>query len=126
MNRVILIGRLTSDPEQKSNFVKSVIAVSDKSKETVFVPLIFGGKNAENVMKFKKKGDLVAIEGKLSIRKGNDGKYYTSVLVNSISFLAKTSKVSRTETENTEKNGEFLEIDSIEDINNFDDFSPEF
>lgn len=78
MNHIVIIGRLTKDPELRytpngvavGNFV---IAVDrqfsrDGNKETDFIPVVVWQKLAENCANHLKKGRLVAVEGRLQIR----------------------------------------------------------
>lgn len=80
LNRVILIGRLTRDPELRKttsgNAVASfAIAVDDNykqpdgSKNTLFMNCSLFGVRAENIVKFTRKGSLVAVQGRLNQRK---------------------------------------------------------
>lgn len=78
LNRIILIGRLTADPELK--YTPSGTAVcnfnlavdrqkrSDGEKETDFVPIVVWQKLAELSAQYLKKGRMAAIDGRLQIR----------------------------------------------------------
>lgn len=80
VNKVILLGRLTRDPELRvtpngMNICKFAIAISRKFKandgslkeETTFVDIDAFGKQAEVVSKFFSKGKLIFIEGRLKL-----------------------------------------------------------
>lgn len=80
INRVVLIGRLTRDPELRTtNSGKSVcefsIAVtkrikpSDGSPDADFFRIIAWERSAEYVSNYLTKGRLVAVEGRLQSRK---------------------------------------------------------
>lgn len=80
INRVILVGRLTRDPElRKTASGLSVcsfsIAVDDSrkgqdgEKTTLFMNVSIFGNAAENVAKYCRKGSLVGVDGRLSQRK---------------------------------------------------------
>jgi single-strand DNA-binding protein len=80
LNRVILIGRLTRDPELRKTtsgmaVASFAIAVDDNykqpdgSKNTLFMNCSLFGARAENVVKFTRKGSLVAVQGRLNQRK---------------------------------------------------------
>jgi single-strand DNA-binding protein len=81
LNRVILIGRLTRDPELRKTssgmaVASFAIAVDDNykqpdgSKNTLFMNVArYSGRRAENVVKFTRKGSLVAVQGRLNQRK---------------------------------------------------------
>ncbi len=80
LNRVVLIGRLTRDPElRKTASGMSVasfsIAVDDSykgpngEKNTLFMNCSMFGARSESFAKYSRKGSLVAIEGRLTQRK---------------------------------------------------------
>ncbi len=81
LNRVILIGRLTRDPEMKrtptsgvalANFTLAVdryFQSSKREKETDFIRIIAWGKLAETCKEYLGKGHLVAVDGRLMVRK---------------------------------------------------------
>lgn len=104
LNRVVLIGRLTRDPELRrtaSNLavVSFTIAVDDSyrrgadgEKNTLFMSCSMFGTRAENVAKFVRKGSLVAVEGRLNQRKytrKSDGVNMTVIetICDSVEFL---------------------------------------
>lgn len=99
-NLVVLIGRLTKDPElMKTTAGNSVcsfhIAVerAGKEKKTDFIPVKVWNKTAENLCTHCYKGMLVSVTGELHIDsyQGKDGKtaYSTEVLGESIIYLDK-------------------------------------
>jgi single-strand DNA-binding protein len=80
LNRVILIGRMTRDPELRRTaaglaVASFAIAVDDSykgpngEKTTIFMNVSVFGNGAENVVKFTRKGSLVGVEGRLVQRK---------------------------------------------------------
>lgn len=93
LNRVILMGRLTRDPEIKQ--IPSGVPVTTFSlavdkftpqgqdKQADFFNIVAWRQTAEFVSKYFRKGQLVAVEGKLSSRKwtDKDGNNRTSVEV---------------------------------------------
>lgn len=76
MNRTVLIGRLTRDPElrntttgkQVANFSIAVDDRFDKEK-TNFFNIVCWGQTADFVSKYLSKGRLVAVDGRLQQRK---------------------------------------------------------
>lgn len=82
MNNLNLIGRLVRDVELKvlknsdNHVVSFTIAVdnysSKEEKTTSFIPCVAFSKNAEIIAKYVKKGDLVAISGRLNQRSYKD------------------------------------------------------
>ena len=79
MNRVIVVGRITRDPELRTSpnnvsFVAFTIAVNRLSasangeREADFINCVAFNKKAENLCRFIKKGGQVGVEGKLQTR----------------------------------------------------------
>ncbi len=98
MNRVILIGRLGADPEQRSTAEgKSVcnftLATSEGKDKTEWHRIVAWDKQAEFAGKYLTKGALVAIEGKLQTRSWEDKegtkRYQTEVVAFSVQSLAR-------------------------------------
>ena len=100
MNSVVLIGRLTRDPEVRYTagtqmaVCKFTIAVNDwfGGKEVVSYPRVtVFGKQAENCEKYLAKGRLVGVQGRLQT--GSDTKkdgatvYTTDVVADRVEFL---------------------------------------
>ena len=102
LNRVCLLGRLVSDPElRKSNsnvsFATFTIAVDNTLKEadgtrgTAFLDCRVFGTQAENLVKFTRKGSKIAVDGSLNQRNfirqdGTKGKSI-EISVDSVTFL---------------------------------------
>ena len=106
MNQVLLIGRLTKDPELKytkdgKGYCNFTLAVSREFKkdETDFINCVAWDKRAEAIANYVKKGNKLGIIGRLQIDKNND-IFYTKIAVEKIEFLenAKSSQ----EPENTD------------------------
>lgn len=103
MNKVILIGRLTADPELSftpagkaySNFCIAVnrdFKNEDGERSADFINISVWGKLAENVAKYMAKGRQIAVVGRLQIDRvqGEAGKkdvWYTKVIASNIEFL---------------------------------------
>ncbi|MFJ7950360.1 single-stranded DNA-binding protein [Lysinibacillus sp. NPDC096418] len=102
INRVVLVGRLTKDPELKytPNGIAScrfTVAVNrtfkgqNNEQEADFISCVAWRKQAENLANFMKKGSLVGLEGRIQTGsyEGQDGKriYTTDVVADSVQFL---------------------------------------
>lgn len=101
INRVILVGRITKDPEVKSTqsnipVVTFTLAVNrqftDQSgeKQADFIQCVVWRKQAENLARFVKKGALLGIEGRIQTRQyeaENGTRYVTEVVCDSVQFL---------------------------------------
>lgn len=97
MNKVILMGRLTSDPkmdwtrsEDSKQYATYTLAVNRRFKrngeqEADFIPCVAFGKVGEFAEKYFKKGQMVSIVGRLQVRswEDNEGKkrWSTDVIV---------------------------------------------
>lgn len=106
MNKVILIGRLTKDPELRFT-AGSGMAVSRftvavnrqfKKDETDFINCVAFGKTAETISQYLTKGRQIAVIG--SIRTGSydaqDGtkRYTTDVAVESFEFIGSNGQAN--------------------------------
>lgn len=102
MNKVVLIGRLTKDPELRytsSNVPAAsfTLAVNrnfqnqNGVREADFISIVMWRKQAETVKKYLTKGSLISIEGRIQTRNydGADGKkvYVTEVIADNFEFL---------------------------------------
>ena len=102
INQVILVGRLTRDPDlrytQDGRAVAHVtLAVSRNFKNaggeinTDFVNCTLWQKTAENTANYCKKGSILGVTGRIQTRnyQNNEGKrvYVTEVLADSVKFL---------------------------------------
>ncbi|ETT88537.1 single-stranded DNA-binding protein [Viridibacillus sp. FSL R5-0477] len=102
INRVVLVGRLTKDPELRytpsgAAVARFTIAVNrtfanqQGEKQADFINCVVWRKQAENTANFLKKGSLAGIEGRIQTGsyEGQDGKrvYTTEVVADSVQFL---------------------------------------
>lgn len=96
MNKVILIGRLTRDPEVRqageTTVARYSLAVDRRGKkdETDFINCVVFGKGAEFAEKYLKKGAKIAVSGHIQTGsyKNNEGRtvYTTDVVVEDQEF----------------------------------------
>ncbi|MCK4968409.1 MAG: single-stranded DNA-binding protein [Candidatus Aenigmarchaeota archaeon] len=106
INKVILIGRLTRDPESRTTPTgKTVTSFSiatsriwndangQRQEKTDFHNIVTWGKLAENCQQYLIKGQEVFIEGRIETRswQANDGtkKYRTEIIAQTVQFGAK-------------------------------------
>ena len=99
MNKVVLIGRLTADPELRktgnetsvASFSLAINRPTSNEPEVDFINVVAWEKYAENVKKYLTKGSQVAIEGRIQTRNYTDKdgniKYVTEVVANNVEFL---------------------------------------
>jgi len=114
INRVVLVGRLTRDPELRqtqtgisvasfSLAVNRTFANQSGQREADFVPVVVWRKQAENVAQYVRKGALVGIEGRLQTRSYDaaDGskRFVMEVVADSVQFLeSRQSTMERQDT----------------------------
>lgn len=110
MNHIVLIGRLTRNPELRytpngiavANFDIAVDRPGEK-KETDFVRIIAWQKTAENCANHLGKGRLVGIQGRLQIRsyEAQDGqkRRVAEVVANQVQFLDRAKDEPKTPAE---------------------------
>lgn len=121
INRVVLVGRLTKEPELKYTpsgvpMARFTIAVnrtfSNQSgeREADFIGCIAWRKQAENLANFMKKGSLIGIEGRIQTGsfEGQDGKrvYTTDVVADSVQFLEPRGGANQSQGMQNQQNGE--------------------
>jgi len=111
VNKVILVGRLTRDPEVKNTTTGKAVATftlavdrrfknKDGQKEADFVPIVVWGKQAEFAGQYLSKGSQIGVSGRLQVRSydAQDGqrRYVTEVVADEINFLSSSRKDSTT------------------------------
>ena len=130
LNRVILIGRLTKDPELRytgngnpvANFTLAVdrqFSTQQGEKETDFIRITAWRKLAEIVAEKLQKGRLVAIEGRLQIdnyEKDGEKKQSAGVVADNVRFLdwPKDQEKSGSEQAKTVFGGQTVQVDDID------------
>jgi len=102
VNKVVIIGRLTKDPELKftpgsgTAVATFTVAVDRKFKSegqptADFIPVVVWGKQAENTANYMSKGRLIGISGRIQTRsyEAKDGtrRYVTEIVAEEVQFL---------------------------------------
>lgn len=132
MNKVILMGRLTKNPEIKYAGKDNDMAVArytlavnrrykrDGEQEADFISCVTFGKSAEFAQKYLRKGIRIVIGGRISTGsyKDKDGKtiYTTDVIVEEHEFAQNkdgSGGEDSSETSKTDKDG-FMEVEDGE------------
>lgn len=102
LNRVVLVGRLTKDPELR--YTSSGVAVatftlavdrnytnSQGEREADFIPIVTWRQLAELCANYLKKGRLTALEGRMQVRhyENQEGRrvYVTEVVADNVRFI---------------------------------------
>jgi len=109
LNRVILIGRLSRDPDMRyspsgvacTTFTLAVdrpFTNNNGEKEADFIPIVVWRKLAENCAEYLRKGRLCAVEGRIQVRHydNNEGRrvYVTEVVADNVRFLERAQENS--------------------------------
>src|SRR5690625_7503359 len=106
INRVVLVGRLTRDPDLR--YTSSGIAVANFTiavnrpfsnqqgeREADFINCVIWRKPAENLANYMSKGSLIGVDGRIQSRSydGQDGirVYVTEVVSDCVKFLESRS-----------------------------------
>lgn len=115
MNKVVLVGRLTRDPELRStsagiSTANFTVAVNRnfKNKEgnydADFVSCVAFRNTADFVSKYFKKGNLISLDGRIQTRNydAQDGtkRYVTEVVVENVEFVGGKNENSGSSTSN--------------------------
>lgn len=101
INRTVLVGRLTKDPELRksgsgSSFITFTVAVDNRgkpgeAKTASFINCVAFGISADNMAKYTRKGSLVGVEGRLQQRnfETKDGRKGSSLdlLCDTVQYL---------------------------------------
>jgi single-strand DNA-binding protein len=142
MNKVVLIGRLTKDPELRftpgtGSAVTTLTLAVDRyntktgQKEADFIPVVIWGKQAESAANYLSKGSQAAISGRIQTRsyEAKDGtkRYVTEVVADAfggIQFLG--SKGNNVSGNNFSGTNEYSAStnDSFEGVNFDEDITP--
>ncbi len=107
LNQVVLVGRLTSDPEvKKTDSGKKVTTInvavqrgyknSDGIYETDFIRCVLWNNLALNTCEYCKCGSVVGIKGRIQTSEyfdnENNKKYKTEVIADKVTFLSNSKK----------------------------------
>ena len=99
MNKVVLIGRLTKDPELRfaagsgTAVCRFTVAINRQFKkdETDFINCVAFGKTAETISQYMRKGSQIALTGHIQTgsydAKDGTKRYTTDVIVESFEFV---------------------------------------
>ncbi|WP_346880619.1 single-stranded DNA-binding protein [Clostridium sp. UBA3061] len=125
MNKVVLIGRMTKDPELKftpgtgTAVATFTMAVNRRFKkegqpDADFIPIVVWGKQAESTVNYMSKGKLLSVAGRIETRsyEAKDGgrRYVTEVVADEVSFLEYGNKSQG------QGNSDYTPVDDGEDM----------
>ncbi len=127
MNKVIILGNLTRDPELNTtnngiSVCRFTLAVSRRysnsegEREADFIPVVVWRGQADNCAKYLKKGSKACVTGSLQVRTydAQDGskRFATEVVAEEVEFISST------------KNGEEAVIDAPKEKDKVSKFVP--
>lgn len=105
MNKCVIIGRLTKDPELKATQSGKSVATftvavnreikADGQPEADFLPVVVWGASADNCGKYLSKGSQVAIDGRIQTRSYDDKNgnkvFVTEIIANRVEFISRNT-----------------------------------
>ena len=119
MNKVVLIGRLTRDPELRYTGNNTAVASfslavnrnysnQQGEREADFINIVVWRKQAENVKNYLTQGSQVAIDGRLQTRTYDDQngqrRYITEVIADNVEFLGSRNSSNNSNNMNNTSN----------------------
>lgn len=121
LNRVILIGRLTLDPELRYSpagvaITQFTLAVdrpftNNGEREADFIPVVTWRQLAETCANYLRKGRLTAVEGRIQVRnyENNEGKrvYVTEIIADNVRFLESGNRNESRQSESNDNKDPF-------------------
>lgn len=124
LNRVVLVGRLTKDPELRytpsgvavANFTLAVnrpFSNQQGDREADFINCVVWRKPAENVANFLTKGSLAGVDGRVQTRSydNNEGRrvYVTEIVAESVQFLEPRNSQNNQQNSGSQSNNNFAQ-----------------
>lgn len=104
MNRIVLVGRLTKDPEMKvlednNKVLTRIMLAVDRpyktpagEKQVDFIPVVLWGKKAEIVSEYLVKGSIISVTGRLQTKvyENAEGqkKFISEVIADEFQFMS--------------------------------------
>ncbi|WP_337033243.1 single-stranded DNA-binding protein [Paenibacillus illinoisensis] len=135
LNRVILIGRLTRDPELRytpsgvanTTFTLAVdrpFTNQSGDREADFIPVVTWRQLAETCANYLRKGRLAAVEGRIQIRNYENSAgarvYVTEVIADNVRFLESANQGSGNNRSSSNNQDPFVDDGKPIDINSDD------
>ena len=129
MNKVILIGNLTKDPELSTtnsgiNYCRFTLAVPKRfanagERDAEFINIVVWRVQADNCHKYLKKGSKACVIGSLQTRSydAQDGskRYVTEVVAEEVEFLSTKNSTDNMGVNGTDTDSDATELQPIED-----------
>ena len=138
MNKVIISGRLTRDPEMRYSQSAEPLAVTrfsiavnrrfkkDGEPDADFINCVSFGKTAEFISKYFTKGKMIGVVGSLRTNSWTDNngqkRASTDVQVEEVEFLESKSASESYQAENMSTSGQNNMIDNSQNMQQNEDF----
>nr|WP_193065039.1 single-stranded DNA-binding protein [Oceanobacillus oncorhynchi] len=122
MNRVVLVGRLTKDPDLRytpqgvavANFTIAInrpFSNQQGDREADFINCVVWRRPAENLANYMNKGSLIGVDGRVQSRnfEGQDGKrvFVTEVVADSVQFLESKKDNNQNQQQNQQPSRQY-------------------
>ena len=137
INRVVLVGRMTRDPElrrtpQGDAVTSFTLALNrnytsrDGQQQADFINCVVWRKPAENVERYCSKGSLVGVEGRIQTRSYDNSQgqkvYVVEVICDSVQFLETRAARERAQSQPQmqQNNDNFYDMKTVELEKEFD------
>lgn len=132
INNVVLMGRLTADPELKTTpngtsvtsfsvAVERNYAPKGQERETDFINVVAWRQTAEFICRYFGKGQMIAVEGSIQTRKYQDKKgnnrVSVEVVANQVSFCGSKNEGCARQQESSDP----LDVDTGDDFEDLPD-----
>ena len=132
MNKVILLGRLTKDPEVRYTQTNNTLVASftlavnrrfvkqGEERQSDFINIVAWGKTGEFCSKYFKKGQQVGIIGRIQVRNWDDDqgqKHYITEIIAEEAYFAETKRDENetSENQNATNTSDFQVTDNTDD-----------
>lgn len=134
MNKVILTGRLTRDPELRYTANNKAVCdftiatnrpvVRDGERVADFINCRVWNKTAENLDKYQTKGNMIAVAGRMQVDNYQDSegknRNYTYVLVEDLEYLERKKENNQEEVKEIENFNTTTEVQQQFDYDSSD------
>ena len=132
MNKVVLIGRLTRDPEIRvlgtgTNVANFALAINrpfknkDGNIDADFINITVYGRQVDVIQKYTSKGSQICVEGRIQTRSydAQDGtkRTITEIVADEVEFLTSKASAGDGSNERVENKKEVTELEPIDDDN---------
>ncbi|MGK8357635.1 single-stranded DNA-binding protein [Staphylococcus epidermidis] len=134
INRVVLVGRLTKDPEFRQTasgvsvttftlVVNRTFKNKNGEREADFINIVVFRQQAENVNNYLSKGSLAGVDGRIQSRSydNNEGRrvFVTEVVADNVQFLDSVNKNNNNQNGGYQQNNNYQQNNGYQPNNNY-------